>query len=389
MNISPNWSAFSSPSQEVMVEKPQTQEQVQTQDVVQEQIQSQAPPTNQQEQKEVKPDVQAVDNPATESPENKPENKPDVQTQEQATSTEAEIQLKLEDIKDAPVVFPKDSLRSLAQEVGINIENESREDLIKSIKENFVPKTEYEKLNLETEEKAYSRLKPEVATMLKWRQLLPQDIPDHVIFNPTGKTDWMLQLSDEQLVRQAMMEAADEQGNPLYDEETVNTEMELLAEKGGIISHKAKVLRGELTNEKQKILTARSNIFNHYEQQHQQAQIALKEEKAAHFKKALDNVSTFLGVPVPKGASELIYAKYQKGAYDSILNDPTSMVSAVLQLEYGDSISKHLISKTKAETKKEIVEKMSDVPSKQQQAGSRVNVVAEDGHDNWAALKKS
>lgn len=138
----------------------------------------------------------------------------------------------------------------------------------------------------------------------------------------------------------------------------------------GNIDKEAKIARVNITGAKTKLLQERDQLVNNIKQQQAQAEQLQKQEQDTMFKKALDEVQTFMGVPVSEKQKQDVLAKYQSGGYGSALDKAKNMVAAIFQHEFGDTIAKHLTSKVKSETKEEVHRKLSDVPPKTAAAGS-------------------
>jgi hypothetical protein len=358
------WEVLAHDEQVVTVEKPQetTPEQIQTKDTVAE---SETP--------ELKVSTTEPEKPATETTPVTTETKPDETKASEAIVTEDDdLAIKPEDFRTSTEIFKEGTFQHLAQQFDIKLEKESPEDFIKVLKDNFVPKSEAEKLATAGKEKFFSTLKPEVAAMLELRDMLPHHIPDEVIFNPTGRMDWLLNLPDEQLVRQLMEDATNPDGSPRYDEETINTEMELLSQNPTHLTHKARMGRDGISEAKTNVLASRDNLIQTFKQKQEQAESNRKAERDEQFKKVLDKVPAFLTRKLSNEHKDLIWQKYKGGEYANVLDNPENMVNAVFLFEFGDSTAKLIASKAKAEGKAEIVQKLSDVPPKQATVGQVV-----------------
>lgn len=283
------------------------------------------------------------------------------------------IELSVSDaaIKDVSEKYEEGSYQKIAYDVlGVDLTENSLDALKNTFKDSYVPKTEVDKIASANKEKYFSTLDPKVAAALELKDL---GVPDEYLLNPTQMHDQLLGLDDASLVREAL---AGQQG---WDEAMVDAEMEELSASPEKLSHKAKVARINLSNERQEILNTQSQLVQKYTEQKQQAIVQQKTEADNRFKEALNNESAFLGVPLSKEVKASIEAKYSKGLYDSALSDAQAKVRAILQLEYGDKFSKVALSKAKEEGKAEIVSKLSDAPSLKSGGGAIVNVPNQDG----------
>lgn len=320
---------------------------------------------------EVKPATEAA-KPAAET---KPEgDKPagEIKPTDTATdNTDKPLEFTLADIKDAPVQYEQDSFQALAQDVfGIKIEKDDFEDFKKSFKDNFIPKTEVEQYKSKVKEEYFSTLKPEVAAALELKEL---GMPDELLLNPTREIDEYLSLGDLELVRKEYEAKgmADDLIDLAIEQDTAD----------GKIGTKSQLIRFNLDQNKKDILNTRSQLVNKYTAEKQQATVRQQEQRTTQIKEALNNVSAFLGVNVSKDAIQGIIHKVEKGAYDSELNNPKSLAELILYREFGERFSKISQDKALAKGKAEVTAKLSNIPIKQSQSGSKVIQTAND-NDN-------
>lgn len=292
-------------------------------------------------------------------------------TKEEITASDDVLELSVSDIKDLPVSHDESSWKGVASDLGFDIAEDTFEALTQTFKENYVPKAEVEKLAAVNKESLFATLKPEVATAL---ELIEMGVPQELAFNPTKIQDDYLAMDSAPLVRESL---AAQKG---WDEDMVNAKMEELAADPDKMEVQAKIIRANLNQVKQEILQEQTQLVQKFTEQKQQEVFRQKVEADNQFKEALTKESTFMGLKLSQEVKDAILTKYSKGAYENTLNAAQAKLRAILQLEYGDKFAKAVQSKAKEEGKAEIVRKLSDVPPKAAQGGSRVQVVSSDNH---------
>ena len=281
------------------------------------------------------------------------------------------LELSVSDIKDLPVTHDESSWKGVASDLGFDIAEDTFEALTQTFKENYVPKAEVEKLAAVNKESLFATLKPEVATAL---ELIEMGVPQELAFNPTKIQDDYLAMDSASLVRESL---AAQKG---WDEDMVDAKMEELVSDQDKLEVQAKIIRANLNQVKQEILQEQTQLVQKFTEQKQQEVFRQKVEADNQFKEALTKESTFMGLKLSQEVKDAILTKYSKGAYENTLNAAQAKLRAILQLEYGDKFAKAVQSKAKEEGKAEIVRKLSDVPPKAAQGGSRVQVVSSDNH---------
>lgn len=316
----------------------------------------------------------------TDNPESKKDDKD--QSKEETKQDESEEDIfKPEDIKDVPKQYEEGSWGELGKDLGLELTEDSHEAFISKIKENYVPKSEYEKavsLNLDS---IYAGLKnPETAVAFK---LMEMGIPEDKVFAPTKEIDGYLALGDVELVRADLSLRAEEGWTP----ELIDAKMEELAGDPKKLALAAGELRIELNNNKKQITETRTKLLQQYEQQKQNVILQQKAQEQAQFNEALDKLQTFMGKPVSKEAKEAIRAKHNSGLYNDVVNAADSKVAAIMYKEYGEKLAKLIQNKASEEAKTETRKKLLNIPPVNSGAGKRVDTNATNQSDNnWAAL---
>lgn len=347
-----------------------TEESVQNQDVVKEQqvkdeTQEAVEKTETTENQETKEETKA------EKPDSGDENK----EKEAALKEDAPIfELKPEDIKDAPLEFEEGDWRGVGHDLGLSIKENSFESFQEAVKEQYVPKTEYEKALQLSEKEVLAKFKPEVAAAI---ELANMGVPQELIFEPTKQIDGYLSLEDSALVREDLKA----QG---YTEELTDAKMEEMIEAGKVETA-AKILRFELGKQKEAILQQRQQIVEQRTAEIAQVQRQTKEKENTQIKEALNNMSEFIGVPLTKEAKEVIAKKLQAGAYDKELSSAQLKVAAILHKEFGQRFTEHMKNKFLNDGKMAEVKKLSNVPPVVTSSAGVEKQTTQLG--NWEALK--
>jgi hypothetical protein len=308
---------------------------------------------------EKEPEVKVEDKP---EPDKKEEVKPDADPVD-------EFKVTLEDISGVPQKHPDGSYKHIAQQMGVEIEEES----LDSFKSKFIPKEEAEKSAKLSKQELYSSLPPDIATAFQLKEL---GIPDDLILEPTKEIDGYLKLDDAQLVRANL--AATEG----WTEDMINTEMESLDEDK--LSHEAKKLRLELNQQKKNIITTKENLVQQYTAEREQVALKLKEQEKTQFKEAMDKVSTFFGVTIPKEVKDALVTKYNNGLYDKDLTAAEMKANFILIKELGDKLTKHVRNKVSADVKKEATDKLLNIPPVKPGGGGKQET--KEVLDNWGPI---
>ncbi len=279
------------------------------------------------------------------------------------------LELTVADIKDAPTKYEDGTFQGLADELGFTISEESFDVFQKTFKDNFIPKSEVDKIAVANKEKFFATLDPKIATAF---DLIEMGVPQELALNPTKVQDEYLAMDNAQLVREALL------AQPNWTEDMADAQMEELSADPQKLKVKSDIVRANLTNERQNILQEQAQLVQKYTEQKQQVVLQQKTEVDNQFKKALADEQAFMGLTLSKDVKEAILSKYNKGLYETALNPAQAKVRAILQLEYGDKFAKAALSKAKEDGKAEVVRKLSDVPPKVTPGGGQrqqVNVV--------------
>lgn len=285
------------------------------------------------------------------------------------------LEFKPEDIKDVPQEFDESDWRSVGNDLGLSIKENSWEEFQAAVKEQYVPKTEYEKALKLSEKEVLAKFSPEVAAAI---ELANMGVPQELIFEPTKQIDGYLALEDSALVREDLKA----QG---YTDELADAKMEKLIEDGKVETE-AKILRFELGKQKESVLQQRQQIVSQRAAEIEQVQKQTKEREITQLKETLNNTSEFMGINLTKEAKELIAKKLQSGAYEKELSTPQLKVNAILHKEFGQKFTEYAKNKFRSEGKMAEVKKLANVPPiKSPSAG--VEKVNTQTNGNWDALK--
>lgn len=300
---------------------------------------------------------------------------------DEAKTENIETLLSAEDIKDIPKQFEEGSWGELGKDLGLEVKEDSHEAFVQSIKENFVPKAEYEKALSTKLEDIYANLKPETAVALK---LMEMGVSQEEVFERGKEIDSYLSLSAEELIR-ADLNLRRGEG---WTDELIDAKMEELAKNPKELALREGELRIILNNQKKALIEERNSLLQQYEQQRQEVSVRQKQQEVAQFNQALDKFDTFMGQPVTKAIKDAIRAKYNSGSYSDVVSKADSQIAAIMYKEYGDKLAKLLQNKAAEEAKFETAKKLLNVPPvKGGNAGQKVEITAENQKDNnWGAI---
>jgi hypothetical protein len=284
------------------------------------------------------------------------------------------FELKAEDIKDVPQTYEEGDWRAVAQDLGVSIKENSWEEFQNTFKEQFVPKSEFEKVEKLSREKILSEFSPEVAAAIELANL---GVPQDLIFEPTKQIDGWLALDSSALVREDLKARG-------YSDDVIDAKIEKLIEDDKL-ERDASLIREELKIAREQTLQQRTQIVQQKTEEKQRVQQQLKEQEFTQLTKALDNKQEFMGTQLSKEVKEAILKKAQTGAYDSVLSDPSFKVEAILYKEYGQKMTEYIKTKAFSEGKLTEVKKLSNIPPVESKTAGGVEQPK--SSDNWAALK--
>lgn len=298
-----------------------------------------------------------------------------------AEADEPTIEFKAEDIDGA--IEPEDGTWAAAAVAkGIKIEKDykdySFDDFEKDLIAPYVKQIEETKSL--TVESLFTQMKPETVAALK---LMEMGVPEDKLFQPTKDIENYLAMDAAQLVR------ADKELLG-WEKETIDVELELLGSKQvgnkTLLEHEADKLRKLLGDAKEQILNERQTYIQQYESKKEQAILAQKEQEKTQFKKAMDTVSTFMGIPVSAEVKEAIIRKSNTGAYENLIT-PESKAEFILYKELGQKVLKARLNTASEKGRDEIRTKLAAIPPvTNNNAGAAVNQQA--SNDPWAAVEK-
>jgi hypothetical protein len=290
----------------------------------------------------------------------------------EAAKTAKADELSLDEEKDAPAVYPPNSLRDIAQKLGVEIKDETPD----AFKEVFITKEEAAKQAQISKEELFAQLKPETAAAL---ELIELGVPDHLINNPTKEIDEYLRLDNAELLR------AELSTYPNWTEDMVNKEIEDQIESGKI-DHSTAKIRAELTTQKQALELQQTDILQKYREQNAQASQRQKELERTETIKALNNVSEIAGVKIPQKIKDNLIIKYNNGLYDKELSTAQSNAEYIVKKELEAAAIKQVLNKALEKVKSEATNKLLNIPPVKPNGGG--TQIANEQHDNWSQLDK-
>lgn len=363
--VKADWSALQELT-DVVVEQPKAKVDV-TED---------APKQEEINLEETKPEDKPADKPETEA--TKEEVKPEAKKEEtkEEPKEEGELEFKLEDLKDLPKEYQEGTFQALAKDLGYEIPEESFD----AFKEAFVPKSELEKVKQITLDSVLADVKPEVAVAIK---LIQEGMSPEQVLAPNAAIDEFLRMDDASIVRKDF----EEQG--ILSTEIIDNKMEQLAAEPQKLKLMADELRAYLNQAKKENIEHRNHLLQKFEQDKQKAISTQKIEERTNIKNALNNASSFMGVPLSKEIKDAIAKKYDNGAYDNDLSNPAQKAELILQKELGEKLIKHIQNKASAKAEKEVRDKLLNIPPVNGGTGKKVDTSKQPKADNpWGALEE-
>jgi len=365
--VSANWDALKELSDVVVSEPPKTEEtptETQNKDVQEE--------AKVQEVKETTETTEAK----TETKEETKETTEPAKTEtEEETATEPVLELKSDDVKDAPQTFEEGDWRAVAQDLGVSIKENSWEEFQNTFKEQFVPKAELEQVAQLSKEKLLAEFPPEIAAAIELASL---GIDKALIFEPTKQIDGWLSLESAALVREDLKARG-------FSEDSIDAKIEQLIENDKL-ERDANLIREELKIAREQTLQQRTQLVQQKTQERERVLLQAKEQEFTQLKQVLDNKQDFMGINVSKDAKEAIVRKIQAGVYDKKFSSPEFKLNAILQEEFGAKIPEFIRTKAFNEGKMTEVKKLANVPPVKSPTAPAVKQ-SEAQSDNWAALR--
>jgi len=299
------------------------------------------------------------------------------------TSTKEEIEaaklaatadeLTLDEESDAPIVYPENSFKAIAQKLGADI----KEDTAEAFKEVYITKAEAEKQAQVSKETYFANLDPKVAAALEMKEL---GVPDHLLLEPTKEIEGYLKLDDVELVRAELATI------PNWTNEMIDKEIEDLIESGKI-DHSAAKIRVELNNQKEAMALEHTNIIQKYTAQKQKAADEKKALERTETINELGKIQEIAGVKIPKKVMDALITKYTNGVYDKELSSASSRAEYIVKRELEAKAVAHIKNKVSEKAKADHTNKLLNIPTvKTAGGGSKQPTNTET--DNWTALDK-
>jgi hypothetical protein len=283
-------------------------------------------------------------------------------------------ELSLDEDKDALIVYPENSFKSIAQKLGSDI----KEDTADAFKEVYITKAEAAKQAATTKESLFAALDPKTAAALEMIEL---GVPQHLIGEPTKEIDGYLKLDDAELLR------AELATNPKWTEEMINQEIEDQIENGKI-KHSVDKIRAELEVQKEAITSETTNIIQKYTEQKQKAAENQKALERTETINELGKIQEIAGVKIPQKIKEQLIAKYSNGEYDKELSSPMSKAEYIVKKELEERAVKHLLNKVSEQFKQESTNEKLNIPVSKTTGGGAKSITNNEA-GIWDALDNS
>lgn len=323
--------------------------------------------------KESKTETQEDEAPEGEKTDGEDQKSESEETVKEEDATTDLVEFKAEDIEGFEQEPEDGTWLAVAKATGLEIKEDSFEAYNEAV-QNRIKEVE-EKAKSITKESIYAELDPQQAMVLK---LMDMGVSLEEAVAPTRMIDTYLGMEDAQLVRENLKSLK-------WDDEKIDTELEMLAEKGWL-SHEASKIREILNVERQNVVDRNRSILENYEQNKQQVALRQKQEEVVQFQKTLDTVSKFMNVPISSDAKKAITEKFNRGDYDQILNSPQSKVELLLYKELGNKAIKHIENTAYQRGREEKTKSLLNIPPVKANTGKAV--VQNNQINNWDAIEE-
>lgn len=337
---------------------------------------------NQENGTETKTDAKDDTKKEEKTDENQEQGKEGENKEESAEEEKPLIEFKAEDVNNAvSETEPEDGTwLAVAKASGLEIQDDSFEAYQSAVEAKY--NAQIEQVKAQTEDTILAKYSPEARMTI---ELLNSGLSLEEVYAPTQMIKELKSLDDAALVRKNLEETRDAQGNPVYDSDFIDKEIETLIEKGNI-DHEAKRIRKKLELIEQEIQLEHSQKLKQFQEKKAQIAEQTKHQSVAQFTNALNTVSEFMGGKLSDEAKQAIVKKQQAGLYDNLLNDPKKLAEFVLYNEFGQKAIKNLENTAYQRGREEKTKKLVNVPPVNQTGASRT--ITNQPTNNWDAIKE-
>lgn len=301
-------------------------------------------------------ETETVENVETELALEKEEKTPESETKEESTETVEDTPLALDD--DSSLTNEEESSwKFIAKQEGLEIEEDSYEAFKESL---LAPlKAEVESVKKMSQDAFLADVDPEIR---QYFELAKSGMSKQDILAPLAQIESYKALSNAEIVR-ADMVAKIEQIRELSqsDIDWVDAEMERKAANNEI-DHEANGVRLQLDAAAKNIMDVRTQQLEQYKIDSEKALQQKRQMESESMSKALNDMSDFMGSPLPPEVKKGLAERFNNGKYDQMFNDPAMKAKFIAYIELGEKAQKNLEAKSYNKGKMEIAKKLHNTP---------------------------
>lgn len=249
------------------------------------------------------------------------------------------------------------SWKSIAKMEGLEIEEDSYEAYKEALTAPLVAQIEEAKKM--SQDAVLADVDPQIR---QYFELAKSGMSVQDILAPFAQIESYKAMSPAELVR-ADMVAKIEAIRPMSqsDIDWVDAEMEKKAANNEL-DHEAKSINLELDAMAKSIADARNQQLEQFKIDSEKALSQKRQMESESFSKALNDMSDFMGSPLPQEVKKGLAERYNNGKYDQLFNDPAMKAKFITFIELGEKATKNLEAKSYQKGKMEIAKKLHNTP---------------------------
>jgi len=305
------------------------------------------------------------------------------ETTENQTTTEEEGFVTDEELSGGNTETAEDGTwKALAMAEGLQVGEDFEEsfEAYQALREADIT-SKIESAKQEAIQAVLSNMPPELAMAVELANSNPElSIQD--ILQPTLQIEAYLKLDDAALLR-ADIEAA----NPDWTTEMIDTEMQLIDEKG-LIKHNADKIRVALNRDKTAIQENYNNKILAHKEQAERGKVIQKQEEVNRIKQALDRVPMFFDKKLTDKDKQFLNSKLDTGYLDELRQNPERLIKAMLYDQFGEKAQAYYKDRVRQEVLSELAKKQHNVPTTTGKTANVTVVTKPSTGNNFDALDK-
>jgi arsenate reductase-like glutaredoxin family protein len=144
--------------------------------------------------------------------------------------------------------------------------------------------------------------------------------------------------------------------------EWIDSEMEALVSKDGAIEHERERILMQVETKLESIVAERQELYNKYNTEKEAYTNNQKKQEVEAISKSLNDMSTFMGKPLPEEIRKQMSANYAKGQYNDLLNDQQAKAEFIVWKKLGSQIQKNIEAESYNRGRSEITKKLHNTP---------------------------